>query len=42
LPFVDTSPDVRASVLACGDAGTLKFTLIVQRIRKRVLLTVQN
>ena len=33
LPLVDTSPDVRASVLACDDAGTLKFTLIVQRMR---------
>jgi len=30
LPLVDTSPDVRASLLACDDARTLKFTLIVQ------------
>ena len=33
MPLVDTSPHVRASVLACDDAGTLKFTLIVQRMR---------
>jgi hypothetical protein len=30
LPLVDTSRDVRASLLACDDVRTLKFTLIVQ------------
>jgi hypothetical protein len=30
MPLVDTRPDVRASALACDDARTLEFTLIVQ------------
>ena len=32
LPLVDISSDASASVLACDDARTLKFTLIVQRM----------
>jgi hypothetical protein len=36
LLIVDTSPDVRATALACDDARTLKFTLIVQRMPRCV------